>query len=142
MKGVYKYDWGDNYFTREFKIENDKDTFFLNLEEDDELVLSISKKVRLVSIGDDLPDHIVRHQKPPSKIEYEGIIYLLENENPGYFNDPEKDKDNWIELISWDYIDKSGEFVLCIEQWDEREFEASVGKIVKEFEISNIYPHQ
>lgn len=142
VKGVYKYDWGDNYFTREFKIENDKDTFFLNLEEDDELVLSISKKVRLVSVGDDLPDHIVRHQKPPSKIEYEGIIYLLENENSGYFNDPEKDKDNWIELISWDYIDKSGEFVLCIEQWDEREFEASVGKIVKEFEISNIYPHQ
>jgi hypothetical protein len=142
VKSAYEYDWGDNYFTREFKIENEKETSFLNIEEDDELILSISKKVRLVSVGEDLPDHIVRHQKPPSKIEYEGITYLLEKESPGYFNDPENNKDSWVELISWDFVDKSGEFVLCIEQWGEREFEASVGKVVKEFEISNIYPHQ
>lgn len=142
VKGAYEYDWGDNYFTREFKIQNDKDTAFLYLDDDDELNLSISKKVRLVNIGQNLPDYIVQHKKPPSTIEYEGATYLLENENPGYFNDPENGKDNWVELISWDYVDKSEKLILCIEQWGEREFEASVGKVVNEFEISNIYPHQ
>lgn len=140
--GVYKYDWGDHYFTQEYKIENDKETCFLNIEDDDELIISISKKVRLVRIGQDLPDYIAKHQTPPSTIEYEGNTYFLENENSGYFNDKDNNPENWVELISWDFVDKSGEFVLCIEQWGEREFEASAGKIIKEYEISNIYPNQ
>ena len=67
---------------------------------------------------------------------------MMEEENPGFFNDWAEDKDNWVEFISWDYIDQSGKFVLCIEQWGERKFDASFGKIIKEFEISNIYPHK
>lgn len=142
VKAVYEYDWGDNYFTKEFKVENEKDTLFLNIDNDDELVISLSKKERIVNIDENLPDYIIENKKPPSKIEFEGKTFLLEDENPGYFNDWEDDKDNWIELISWDYIDKSEEFTLCIEQWGERKFEASSGKIIKEFEISNIYPQK
>jgi len=142
VKGVYEYDWGDNYFTKEFKIENDKETLFLNIDRDDELVVTISQKERLVNIGEDIPDYIVKHETPPSKIEFQGKTFMMEEENPGFFNDWAEEKDNWVEFISWDYIDKSGEFVLSIEQWGERKFDASHGKIIKEYEISNIFPHK
>ncbi|PHQ59645.1 MAG: hypothetical protein COC08_08535 [Maribacter sp.] len=142
VKAVYEYDWGDDCFTKEFKIENENETLFLNIDNDDELVISLTKKERIVNIDENLPDYIVANKKPPSKIEFEGKTFLLEEESPGYFNDWEGDKDNWIEFISWDYIDKSGEFVLSLEQWGERKFEASSGKIIKEFEISNIYPQK
>ncbi|MEA3444207.1 MAG: hypothetical protein U9R19_05710 [Bacteroidota bacterium] len=33
-----------------------------------------------------------------------------------------------------------GVIISCIEQWEEREFEASYGKVVEEYEISNILP--
>ena len=142
VKAVFEYDWGDNNFTKEFKIENDKETLFLNIDNDDELVISISKKEHLVNIDENLPDYIVKHETPPNKIEFQGKTFMLEDESPGYFNDWTNDKDNWVEFISWDYIDKSGEFVLSIEQWGERKFDATYGKIIKEFEISNIYPHK
>lgn len=142
VKNVYEYDWGDNFFTKEFKIENDKETAFLNIDNDDEIVITITKKERVVNIDENLPDYIVKHQTPPSKIDFQGKTFLLEGESPGYFKDSVDDKDTWIEFISWDYIDKSGEFVLNIEQWEEKKFEASFGKIIKEFEISNIYPHK
>ncbi|RLD43759.1 MAG: DUF4178 domain-containing protein, partial [Bacteroidetes bacterium] len=38
------------------------------------------------------------------------------------------------------YYDEKEELYICIEQWDEKEFEASAGIIIKEFEISNILP--
>ncbi len=142
VTAVYEYDWGDNYFTKEYKIENDKETAFLNIDHDDELVISISQKERVVNIDENLPDIIFKNQSPPGKIEFKGKTFLLEGESPGYLNDWTNDKDNWVEFISWDYIDKSGEYVLSIEQWEERKFEASFGKIIKEFEISNIYPHK
>lgn len=142
VKAVYEYDWGDNNFTKEFKIENDKETLFLNIDNDDELVISILKKEHVVNIDENLPDYIVKHEKPPNKIVFQEKTFMLEDESPGYFNDWTADKDNWVEFISWDYIDKSGEFVLSIEQWGERKFDATYGKIIKEFEISNIYPHK
>ena len=91
-------------------------------------------------IQEDLPDIIYKNQSPPSKIEFQGRTYLLEEESPGYFNDASLGKESWVEFISWDYVDKSGEYILCIEQWEERKFEASYGKLIKEFEISNIIP--
>ncbi len=142
VKSVYEYDWGDNCFTQEYKIENENETSFLHVEQEDELILTISKKIRLTSIGEDLPNYIVEKNAPPSKISFQGIDYMLEEESPGYFNDLDKPKEQWTELISWDYIDKSGKNVLNIEQWGEKEFDASYGKIIASYEISNIYPHK
>ena len=28
----YTYDWGDNYFSKEFKIQSDKETLYLSVE--------------------------------------------------------------------------------------------------------------
>ncbi len=139
VKAIYEYDWGDNYFTREFKIDNGSEVLFLSLEEDDELELSVSKKIKVRALGDNLLEVLQQKQEPPKTITYNNISYYLENSSPGYFHDIAKG-DSWEEFHSWDFEDNEGLNILCIEQWDEMEFEASIGKNIKEFEIANILP--
>lgn len=139
VEAIFEYDWGDNYFTREFKVSNGNETCFLGLEEDDGVQLSLMKKKKIRAIASDLPETLMNNQKPPKKISFDGVDYYLEKESAGYFHDITKG-DNWEEFRSWDFEDEEGKHLLCIEQWDEKEFEASIGISVKEFEISNILP--
>lgn len=141
VKEVYTYDWGDEFFTREYKLFNGKETRFLHVEEDDELELQLTQKVKPTTLDPDIPDLISKEGKPPKKIVFKGVTYRLEGESPGYFNEEGK-PDQWVEHISWTYYDEEEELLLNIEQWGEREFEASYGKLIKEFEISNIIPAQ
>ncbi len=140
VKEEYEYDWGNNFFSKEFKLDSGDDSIFLSLEDDDELEISVSKKIRIRSIDEDLPEYIMEHEHPPKKIYYKGVKYLKDSENPGYFRDLADKEKNWSEFISWDYFDEEEKNTICIEQWGEKEFEASIGKTVKEFEISNILP--
>lgn len=139
VKEVYNYDWGDHFFTREYKIFNGKDSRYLHVEEDDELELTLSEKVKPASIDPEIPEYVEKHGHPPKKIIFKGIEYRFDSESPGYFNEEGKDE-QWVEHISWSYYDADEVHTLNIEQWGEREFEASVGKVIKAFEISNITP--
>ena len=139
VKEVYNYDWGDEFFTREYKIFNGRDTRFLHVEEDDELELQLTEKIKPTTLDPDIPDQISRTGQPPKKILFKGTEYRLEGESPGYFNEEGK-PDQWAEHISWTYYDEDETQLLNIEQWGEREFEASIGKVIKAFEISNITP--
>lgn len=140
VKGIYEYDWGDNYFTREFKIDNGSETLFLSLEDDDELILSVSNKIKVRKLGEEVFDQLMSTKNPPSKINFEGREYFLDKRAPGYFHDINGNPENWVEFISWDFEDDSEEYLITIEQWSENEFEASTGRYIKEFEISNILP--
>lgn len=141
VKSIYDYDWGDNFFTREYKIDNGEEQLFLSVEDDDELEITITKKVKIRVIDEDLPEYIVSHDRPPKKLNYQGTTYYQDKESPGFFHDTaSKDEEAWDEFISWDYYDEDEKLYICIEQWEEREFEASVGRVVKEYEISNILP--
>ena len=135
-----QYDWGDDYFTSEYKISDGNRVLFLSVEDDDELFLSLTEKVKVRVLGEDIPEYIAKNEKAPSKITYNGKDYFLESENPGYFN--ELGSEEWAELISWDYEDKAGEDILSIERWGDFEFEAAVGKNIEEYEISNILPNK
>lgn len=135
----YTYDWGDNYFSKEYKISSGSDVMFLSVEEDDMVELSLQKKIKLSSINNDIETEIIKNKVPPKKITYRGVDYYRDSESPGYFKEENSDKD-WLEMISWDYYNEEEDRVLTIEQWDDREFEASYGKVIKEFEISNIMP--
>ncbi len=140
VTGEYEYDWGDEYFTREYKIESGDDVCFLHVEEDDQVELTITKRVKMRSIDENLPEYILENEDPPNKLEYKGITYLKDERNPGYYRDVDAGEDDWSEFITWDYYDDDDKHVLSIEQWGEQEFEASAGKVVQEFEISNIIP--
>ncbi len=137
---MYEYDWGNSYFTREFLLDSGDDQVYLHVDPNDGMFLTITKNIKVRSIDPGLPEYIIDHQKTPPKLVYENIEYLLEKETPGYFSDQPKYKDSWAELISWEFYDKDSKFILSVEQWGENDFTASQGKIVKEFEISNIIP--
>jgi len=139
VQASYEYDWGDNYFSKEYKINNGTKTLYLAVEDDDEISLSITDKIKVRVLGENVLNDLMNLQKPPTTITYKDTKYFFEKESPGYFNDIAKGKD-WVEFISWDFEDESGENIITIEQWDEKEFEASAGKSIKEFEISNILP--
>lgn len=143
VKEAYEYDWGDNFFSKEYKISDGVETLFFAVEEDDELELEMSKKVKIRKIQEDLPDYLNDHKKPPNSITYNGIKYLYDEESPGYFRNCKDDReadDSWSEFISWTCYDDDDKHILTLEQWGDNEFEASVGTIIKEFQISNILP--
>lgn len=140
---AYEYDWGGNHFSREFKITDGTDILFLEVEDDDELEVSVSQKIKIGSIDPDLGDRIVKKGKPPKELSYKGIVYFRDEESPGYFrnmkHDAQKD-DSWSELIAWSYYDEEEEKMLTIEQWGENQFEASFGHGIQAYEVSNILP--
>ena len=137
--GIYEYDWGDNYFTREFKVTDGNRTRFLSLEEDDEVVLTLMEKIKVSALGQDVRLSLHNQSKPPVRFTYNDKEFVLGKEAPGYFHDIAKG-DSWEEFIAWDFETQDGEEAITIEQWGEQEFEASYGVFVKEFEISNILP--
>ena len=140
VQEAFQYDWGNEYFTSEFKISDGNRMLFLSIEDDDEVFLSITEKIKIRLLGEDLPEFIAKNEKAPNKITYEGKDYFMESESPGYFN--EQGSDEWSELISWNYEDKAGEAIICIERWGDFDFEAAIGKNIKEYEISNILPNK
>ncbi len=139
VKEAYEYDWGNQHFSREFKINNGQESLYLSLENDDELVISISKKAKIRSIQEDLPEYIIKNESAPSSLNYQGQKFLLDEENAGYFRT--LGETEWSELITWDYYNEDETQIITIEQWDEKSFEASIGNYIKAFEISNILPH-
>ncbi|WP_196889776.1 DUF4178 domain-containing protein [Aureivirga sp. CE67] len=137
---VYEYDWGNNFFTREFKISSHDETGYLGIEMDDELLITFSKKVPVRKIQNDLPDFIQRHDTAPRQLFYEGKNFFLDEISPGYFRNVENE--NWSEFREWSYEDDSEEYVLTVEQWGEHDFEASFGHYVNLREITNILPSE
>ena len=140
IKEEYEYDWGDNYFTREYKLESADDTAYLHIDHNDEGFMTLSRKLKVRALGEDIPEEIIENNCPPKKISYKETDYFLDKESPGYFSDDPEDDDSWTEFISCDYYDAEGKLVACVEQWGARDFEASYGKVVEDYEITNILP--
>ena len=137
----YEYDWGDNYFTYEYKLKSSNDAIFLGIEEDDELVCTVSRKIKFSSLDQDIEEHIREHEIPPKKIKYEGVKYKRETEKPGYFRDVmTTDHEDAEHFIAWEYYDQSERKVLGIEQWNENSFECWVGVLEEPYLFTNILP--
>ena len=98
------------------------------------------KKTKLSDISNTLSTELINNQKPPQEITYQDETFALEEESPGYFLDTSREQSDWEEFISWDFIGQKSQQILTIEQWSKNEFEASLSKEIKEFEISNILP--
>lgn len=136
----YEYDWGNNFYTREFKIVNGKEERYLSLEIDDDIKLSLYDKVNPLAIDRDLPKTIMRDDEPPREVSLGGVSYTRKEESIGYWRNVRSS--DWSKFVSWDYEGEGGQKLLSIERWGEEEFEASSGIPIKEFEISNILPRE
>lgn len=132
------YDWGANDITYEWQLKSHDDTIYLEREPDDEDYWSISRTISLSSLGPEIKEYIIEHEDPPDQIAYNGIdFYLDETCGGNFYKDGNKLKK---ELLKWDYCDDSGKKLLIIEQWGERNFEASAGCQVEEYQFTNILP--
>ena len=140
IKEEYEYDWSDNYFTREYKVEAADDVAYLHIDNNDEGFMTLSRKLKIRALGENIPEEIIENKQPPKKIEYKDTAYYLDKESPGYFSDDPENDDSWVEFISWDYYDSEEKLVACVEQWGAKDFEASYGIVVNDFEIINILP--
>lgn len=140
VKEAYQYDWGKNIFSKEYMIDAGDEVAYLSVAEEGELSLTISKNIKIQKLGDGIRENISRTDKAPETIIYNTEMYFLDEDSAGHFNDITKGTDDWEELVSYDYLNEEETKCLSITQWDERNFEASAGVVIKEYEISNIVP--
>ena len=78
VKEAYKYDWGNNNFTSEYKVDSGDEVAFLHIADEGELEISLSKSIRLSKIDEAIADEIEKNEKPPRKIHFNEKLYFLE----------------------------------------------------------------
>ncbi|WP_010134745.1 DUF4178 domain-containing protein [Ochrovirga pacifica] len=140
VTAMFEYDWGNNFFTREFVVKNGSQKKYLEIEDDGGLTLTLSRDIKLRKLGVNVTNHIDLNNEPPKEIVFEGTLYYLDEKSPGYSRNVEND--NWEELLSFDYFDEDEQKTLCITQYGDYEFEATQGIVIQESDISNILPAQ
>lgn len=134
-----KYDWGNGIFSYEWELKSGNDVCYLECENDeDEDEWILVKKIPFRSLFPELGKYIQQNEDPPEGLTYEGVKYCLDERGGGYFC--RGGGDQGAEFLYWDYVDKSEELILTIEQWSEERFEAVAGKYVEEYQFSNILP--
>lgn len=142
VMAVYEYDWGNEDFSKEFKVSDGTNTYYLTVEEDDEIEMTWCQKIPLNQIEGNIAQQIEANERPPETLVYEGETYYLDEESAGYFHEKGTDEEAWAEFMVWDYYNKNESHNISIEQWGPRSFEASHGKVLKNHEISDILPRE
>ncbi|HQU73952.1 MAG TPA: DUF4178 domain-containing protein [Calditrichia bacterium] len=138
VKAYNRYDFGEGQFADEWELQADGQSVYLNREKDDEEYWSLSKKLPLGAIEENIKKHIMENEDPPNQITVKGQTYYLDASAPGYLL-----KGGYgprVPFIVWEFIDEEDRNFVTIEQWDESEFEASIGFEVEEYQFSNILP--
>jgi len=139
VKSMAEYDWGRQYFSREFKIVSLNKTRYLHIEEEDEdLSIQLYEKIKMKDLGNIVTNYIKSNQTPPDMFVYKGVEFTFQKEDAGYYREIPSNETE--EVVSFSYEDSSGAQLCCIEQWDANDFEAYIGKSLKSFEIDNILP--
>ena len=140
VKEVFKYDWGNNSFTKEYQLFDGTETVFLHVEEDDKVELSLTRSISLNVINPLLRSIIIDNDEPPATIEYSGTTYFKQEEAQGHVSDASEDFENESAFVSWDYTDRKEKKILTLERSGEQDFDAFIGENVDAYEFSNIVP--
>ena len=137
----YEYDWGGNFFSREFRVFDGKERHFLHVEQDDDLALSLTKSTKTVHVKEDIRKAILKKGKAPKKLHYKDEQYRLDEESTGYFRNIKDTKEEaWSEIICWDYYNGEETSLLSISQTGENEIEVYHGVVIKAHQVANIIP--
>ena len=140
VKEMYEYDWGNNNFSKEYKLDSGDETGFLGIEDKGEILITFVKPVKIRKIEEDIVEKITKDGKAPSSVHYEGETYYLDSDTAGYFRDCAKETEDWEELVAYEYYTDEENKIISIAQWDERNFEASAGITLEAYHFSNILP--
>ncbi|MFT5336381.1 MAG: hypothetical protein ACI9YL_000375 [Luteibaculaceae bacterium] len=141
VEEVYIYDWGEEQFSKELVLNNGSHRFSIAIEDPSEKEVYVFEKIRIRDIDKDLPEYIELNGKPGKSLNFKGSEYFLEEENPGFCQKQTTRGDSaWMELVSWDFLGPQLQKMITIEQWDEDEFEASIGEKIAAREFKNLIP--
>ncbi|MEN8137723.1 MAG: DUF4178 domain-containing protein [Bacteroidota bacterium] len=136
VESVTEYDWGNNIFSREFKLYAGDEMIYMEIDEEEDETVAVSKEVKMSKIDKDLKKYIIQNDGPPKEIEFEGEKYFLSEENLGQCYEP--GSSDFSELVNWTFTDENEKKFISIDRWDETDIEASVGEYAKIIEFSNI----
>lgn len=137
----YEYDWGNNFFSKEFTLDSGDEILFLHVsDEGSELECSISKEIKIRSIEPDPKEHILEYDEPPKTMKKDGKVYYRDAEEAAECR--KLGEDNWHQVVQWEYEDEDEEEFLSLSRWSESDVEAFHGKYVEPYEFSNIIPAQ
>jgi len=131
------YAFDDGYQTQEWELTAGHEKQYLERSEDDEVLWTLSRKLPLGAIEGNISKQIIDNEDPPSQITCKGKTYYLDESGAGNIRQAEHGRQ---EFIYWTFIDETDEHFVTIEQWGEREFEASEGRPVEEYQFTNILP--
>lgn len=136
---TFEYQWDETDYSLEFEIDNGTEIKHLEVEQGDNgLNLTLSEKIKIRMIDEDLPSFIQRNDAPPKNLKYLDEHFFYKSKSVGLCK--QEGTDVVDEFINWDFINKDETKILSIEQWGEDEFEAYISVKVKEYEFSNILP--
>lgn len=132
------YDWGKGDRSHEWQLNSHDDMIFLELEEDDGQVWTVSRKIDYGRLDPNIRSHILDTGDPPSEIQFEGVTYYMEEMAGGHFYRDGSGEGQ--EMLRWSYENDAGTAYLEIEQWGEQEFEAGTGIPAESYQFTNILP--
>lgn len=133
-----RYDWGEGDITHEWQLKSGDEVVYLELEPDDEDDWSLSRKIAFSRLGSQIKNRIMETGDGPDEIVFEGEKFYLEEMAAGHIL--KEDQSQGRPLLRWSYEDEGDRRYLCLEQWGEEEFEASIGEPVQEYQFTNILP--
>lgn len=133
---VTEYDWGNNIFSREFKLNAGDEIIYIEIDEEEDETVSISRDEKMSKIQKGLKQYIIENDEPPKDLEYNGTKYYFAEENLGECYEP--GSSDVSKLVNWTFNDEDEEHFISLDRWDETDIEASVGEYAKIIEFSNI----
>lgn len=138
IKDVYNYSWGNNFFSKEYELDNGKEVMFLHVLKENGFKCSLSKEVSIKSVNSQLKRQIIDYNEPFKDIEYLGKKYYLEEKHEAYVQKEGDSEESF--LITWDYVTEDDKETISINKWGETDIESYKGENVKEIEFSNFIP--
>ncbi len=137
VTGYNTYDYS-GILTKEWVLETSDKVVYLERASDDEITWTLTVSISISQISEDVVEHTRRHEDPPKTLTHNGRSHRLMESGAGRFHEnaesPGKD------FISWTYCDDSGNNVLFVTQYGERDFKSVVGEYVQEYQFTNILP--
>lgn len=134
---LYDYE-GDK--VEEWELTCSDDVVYLDGEDDDGFTWILTQKISLSEVDDDLKTYLDENEEPPEQIICDGVTYEAKSSSTGKFHKNRSGSGD--DFIVWDYLDVTERKVLVIEQWGDDDYETSIGKVVEEYEFSNILPSE
>lgn len=131
------YDF-DGQKVDEWELSYDRDLRYLERYEEDEEVWTLATKIPVGMLGDAVRDRLYAQNEPPGELVVRDRSYYLYGDAAGYFREGGRGEPKPI--LTWDYSDADNAHFVTVEQWGEREVEASTSVRVHTYEFTNILP--